>query len=68
MQRMHHLAQNDYEDFINMVVTARNAHYLFGNPQSFSDLLQSIKRSKQLKKDLWTKLFNTLSNTNTSNY
>jgi hypothetical protein len=68
---MHHLTPNDHEDFINMVITARNAFYYSGNMSSFSELLQNLKKSKACKKDLWSKIYNALANTSTnisSNY
>ena len=63
---MHHLTPSDHEDFISMVVTARNAFYYSDNMPCFSELLQNLKKSKACKKDLWSKIYNALANTNTN--
>jgi hypothetical protein len=68
MQKVHHINPNEHDDFISMVVTARNAFYFSGNINCFNELLQNLRKSKSCKKDLWTKLCNALANTNTSNY
>ncbi|XP_050072092.1 zinc finger SWIM domain-containing protein 8 homolog [Anopheles maculipalpis] len=56
-QKLYHLTIADYEDFTSTVLSARNAFQITpeGNAQ-FKDWLQSIKRSKSCKKELWTQI------------
>ncbi|XP_017776997.1 PREDICTED: zinc finger SWIM domain-containing protein 8 [Nicrophorus vespilloides] len=53
-QKLYHLTVGDYEDFVNIVLAARAAFQITpdGSAQ-FKEWLQSIKRSKSCKKDLW---------------
>lgn len=63
-QKLYHLTQADYEDFASIILAARAAFQITpeGSAQ-FKDWLQSIKRSKSCKKDLWTQI-NTALQTN----
>ncbi|XP_052901227.1 zinc finger SWIM domain-containing protein 8 homolog [Anopheles moucheti] len=56
-QKLYHLTMADYEDFTSTIISARNAFQITpeGNAQ-FKDWLQSIKRSKSCKKELWTQI------------
>uniref|UniRef100_A0A182K404 SWIM-type domain-containing protein n=1 Tax=Anopheles christyi TaxID=43041 RepID=A0A182K404_9DIPT len=56
-QKLYHLTIADYEDFTSTILSARNAFQITpeGNAQ-FKDWLQSIKRSKSCKKELWTQI------------
>ncbi|KAH8274690.1 hypothetical protein KR018_010054, partial [Drosophila ironensis] len=56
-QKLYHLTQGDYEEFASIVVAARAAFQITpeGSAQ-FKDWLQSIKRSKSCKKELWTQI------------
>ncbi|RNA04312.1 zinc finger SWIM domain-containing 8 [Brachionus plicatilis] len=56
MSKLHHLSQNEHEDFINMLLTARNIFFYSGNMNYFTDLLQNIRRSNKCKKDIWNKI------------
>lgn len=56
-QRIHHISNADYEEFVSIVCTARNAFYLApGGLVQFNELLQSLRRSKSCRKDLWTRI------------
>jgi hypothetical protein len=63
-QKLYHLTTADYEDFVTIVCAARAAFQITpeGNTQ-FKEWLQSIRRSKSCKKDLWTQI-NTALQTN----
>ncbi|XP_023294317.2 zinc finger SWIM domain-containing protein 8 homolog isoform X2 [Lucilia cuprina] len=56
-QKLYHLTPADYEDFASIIVAARAAFQITpeGSAQ-FKDWLQSIKRSKSCKKELWTQI------------
>lgn len=56
-QKLYHLTAGDYEDFVSIVCTARAAFQITpdGSTQ-FKEWLQSIRRSKSCKKDLWTQI------------
>lgn len=56
-QKLYHLTAADYEDFVNIVCAARTAFQITpeGSTQ-FKEWLQSIRRSKSCKKDLWTQI------------
>ncbi|CAF0728702.1 unnamed protein product [Brachionus calyciflorus] len=60
MSKLHHLSQNEHEDFINMLLTARNIFFYSGNMNHFSDLIQNLRRSNKCKKDIWNKICNAL--------
>ncbi|XP_063237726.1 zinc finger SWIM domain-containing protein 8 homolog isoform X2 [Bacillus rossius redtenbacheri] len=56
-QKLYHLTTGDYEDFVNIVCSARAAFQITpeGSTQ-FKEWLQSIRRSKSCKKDLWAQI------------
>ncbi|XP_068989198.1 zinc finger SWIM domain-containing protein 8 homolog isoform X2 [Neodiprion pinetum] len=56
-QKLYHLAAGDYEDFVSVVCAARAAFQITpeGHTQ-FKEWLQSIRRSKSCKKDLWAQI------------
>ncbi|XP_037937354.1 zinc finger SWIM domain-containing protein 8, partial [Teleopsis dalmanni] len=56
-QKLYHLTQADYEDFASIILAARAAFQITpeGSAQ-FKDWLQSIKRSKSCKKELWSQI------------
>ncbi|RZF44726.1 hypothetical protein LSTR_LSTR000678 [Laodelphax striatellus] len=62
--KLYHLTAADYEDFVSIVCSARAAFQITpeGNTQ-FKEWLQSIRRSKSCKKDLWSQI-NTALQTN----
>ncbi|KAL3877929.1 hypothetical protein ACJMK2_035570 [Sinanodonta woodiana] len=61
-QRIHHISQPEYDDFVSTICSARNAFYLTpGGMVQFQELLQSLRRSKSCRKDLWQRLMNGLS-------
>ncbi|XP_025100498.1 zinc finger SWIM domain-containing protein 8-like isoform X2 [Pomacea canaliculata] len=56
-QRIHHISNADYDEFVSIVCTARNAFYLApGGLVQFNELLQSLRRSKSCRKDLWQRI------------
>ncbi|XP_026286597.1 zinc finger SWIM domain-containing protein 8 homolog isoform X2 [Frankliniella occidentalis] len=56
-QKLYHLTSADYEDFVNIVCSARAAFQITPEgTQQFKEWLQSIKRSKSCKKDLWAQI------------
>ena len=60
-QRIHHIAVNDYDEFVTIVCSARNAFIMTpGGMVQFNELLQSLRRSKSCKKDLWQRIVNGL--------
>ncbi|XP_037921844.1 zinc finger SWIM domain-containing protein 8-like, partial [Hermetia illucens] len=62
-QKLYHLTQSDYEEFASIILAARAAFQITpeGNAQ-FKDWIQSIKRSKSCKKDLWAQINAALQN------
>ncbi|CAG9823361.1 unnamed protein product, partial [Phaedon cochleariae] len=56
-QKLYHLTAADYEDFVSIVCAARAAFQITpdGSAQ-FKEWLQSIRRSKSCKKDLWSQI------------
>lgn len=56
-QKLYHLTTADYDDFVNIVCAARAAFLITpeGSTQ-FKEWLQSIRRSKSCKKDLWAQI------------
>ncbi|CAB3372525.1 Hypothetical predicted protein [Cloeon dipterum] len=64
-QKLYHLTSTDYEEFVGIVVSARLAFQITpdGNAQ-FKEWLQSIRRSKSCKKDLWAQINQALQNSN----
>ncbi|CAG0915760.1 unnamed protein product [Notodromas monacha] len=56
-QRLYHITPGEYEDFVSIVRTARTAFQMtLGGPTQFQELLQSLKRSKFCKKELWHRI------------
>ncbi|KAK3090543.1 hypothetical protein FSP39_012583 [Pinctada imbricata] len=56
-QRIHHINQSEYEDFVSIMCSARNAFYLTpGGIVQFQELLQSLRRSKSCRKELWSRI------------
>ncbi|XP_033644058.1 zinc finger SWIM domain-containing protein 8-like [Asterias rubens] len=61
-QRMYHVTQPEYDDFINVVQSAQKAFVMApGGMAQFNDFLQSLRRLSPLKRELWTRLASTLS-------
>ncbi|XP_014261902.1 zinc finger SWIM domain-containing protein 8-like [Cimex lectularius] len=55
--KLYHLSPNEHEEFIGVVLAARSAFQVTPEgSQMFKDWLQTIRRSKSCKKDLWTQL------------
>ncbi|KAG4075704.1 hypothetical protein HA402_003529 [Bradysia odoriphaga] len=56
-QKLYHLTAADYEDFASIILAARAAFQITpeGNNQ-FKDWIQTIRRSKSCKKDLWAQI------------
>ena len=64
-QRMHHITQAEYDEFVSIVCSARNAFCMTaGGMVQFNELLQSLRRSKSCKKDLWQRIVNALATGN----
>ncbi|ESO89038.1 hypothetical protein LOTGIDRAFT_209983 [Lottia gigantea] len=60
-QRIHHITQADYDEFVSIVCRARNAFYMApGGMVQFTELLQSLRRSKSCRKELWQRIVNGL--------
>lgn len=60
-QKLYHLTTADYEMFTSTILSARNAFQITPDgPQQFKDWLQTIRRSKSCKKELWTQINNAL--------
>ncbi|XP_041362777.1 zinc finger SWIM domain-containing protein 8-like isoform X3 [Gigantopelta aegis] len=60
-QRIHHITHTDYDDFVSIVCSARNAFYMApGGVVQFNELLQSLRRSKSCRKELWQRIMNGL--------
>ncbi|ODM95377.1 Zinc finger SWIM domain-containing protein 8 [Orchesella cincta] len=56
-QKLYHITLADYEDFVSIVCTARQAFHLTPDGVSqFKEWLQNLRRSKACKKDLWTQI------------
>ncbi|XP_054168196.1 zinc finger SWIM domain-containing protein 8-like [Oppia nitens] len=62
--KMYHITPADYDEFVTIIRSARSAFQLTpgGNIQ-FNELLQSLRRSKSCKKDLWQHIANSLQTT-----
>ncbi|KAI5702884.1 hypothetical protein M8J75_005258 [Diaphorina citri] len=62
-QKLYHLSGADHEDFVSIVCSARNAYEINPNgAQQFKEWLQSIRKSKSCKKDLWQQIQTALQN------
>lgn len=58
---MFHIQQADHDEFVTTVLAARRAFQLTpGGMVQFNELLQSLRRSKSCKKELWSLLSNAL--------
>uniref|UniRef100_A0A1B6CIJ5 SWIM-type domain-containing protein n=2 Tax=Clastoptera arizonana TaxID=38151 RepID=A0A1B6CIJ5_9HEMI len=56
-QKLYHLTTSDYEEFVTIVCSARAAFSITPEGSSqFKEWLQSIRRSKSCKKDLWAQI------------
>ncbi len=62
--KMYHITPADYDEFVGIIRSARSAFQLTpgGNIQ-FNELLQSLRRSKSCKKDLWQHIASSLQTT-----
>ncbi|UYV61045.1 ZSWIM8 [Cordylochernes scorpioides] len=59
--KMYHITAGEYDEFVNIIRAARSAFQLTpGGHVQFNEFLQSIRRSKSCKKDLWQRIANTL--------
>ncbi|CAB0008630.1 unnamed protein product [Nesidiocoris tenuis] len=56
-QKLYHLSSAEHDEFINIVLSARAAfHITPEGAQQFKEWLQSIRRSKSCKKELWSQI------------
>jgi len=56
LYHIHH-SSNDYDDFLQLLLTARNAFCMLPSGiMQFNEILQTIHRSKTCKKELWQKI------------
>lgn len=56
-----HITSSDYDDFLGTLRTARNVYNMTpGGNIHFNDLLQSLKRTKSCKKELWQLINNAM--------
>lgn len=59
--KMYHITPGEYEEFVNIIRSARSAFQLTpGGMVQFNELLQSLRRSKSCKKELWQRIANSL--------
>ena len=64
-QRIHHISSSEYDDFVGIICSAQKAFCMSpGGPVQFNDLLQSLRRSKSCRKELWQKIVNGLTTGN----
>jgi hypothetical protein len=62
--RVHHITPSDYEEFVSIVCSARNAFCMApGGMVQFNEMLQGLRRSKSCKKELWQRIINGLHGT-----
>ena len=55
--KLNHIVGSDYDNFVETINAARKAYQLTpGGMVAFNELLQSLRRSKWCRKDLWTKI------------
>ncbi|KAG1663561.1 Zinc finger SWIM domain-containing protein 8 [Nymphon striatum] len=55
--RMFHITTTDFDDFISILRSAKTAFQMTpGGLVQFNELLQSLKRSKSCKKELWARI------------
>ncbi|XP_014289772.1 zinc finger SWIM domain-containing protein 8 homolog [Halyomorpha halys] len=56
-QKLYHLSSAEYDEFLNLVLSARAAFQITPEgSQQFKEWLQSIRRSKSCKKELWAQI------------
>ncbi|KAG8193595.1 hypothetical protein JTE90_000229 [Oedothorax gibbosus] len=59
--KMYHITPAEYDEFVSIIRSARTAFQLTpGGIVQFNELLQSLRRTKSCKKDLWQRIANTL--------
>lgn len=64
-QRIHHISSSEYDDFVGIICSAQKAFCMSpGGPVQFNELLQSLRRSKSCRKELWQKIVNGLTTGN----
>lgn len=56
-QRINHIQPADYDDFVSIIMSARIAFGSTGAAQ-FNEMMQSLKRHKSCKKELWQRMVN----------
>ncbi|WAQ97485.1 ZSWM8-like protein [Mya arenaria] len=60
-QRIHHINPSEYDDFVSIICSARNVFYITpGGMVQFQELLQSLRRTKSCRKELWQRIMNGL--------
>lgn len=60
-QRIHHINTSEYDDFVSIICSARNVFYITpGGMVQFQELLQSLRRTKSCRKELWQRIMNGL--------
>ncbi|CAG0886034.1 unnamed protein product [Cyprideis torosa] len=66
--RLYHITPTEYEEFVSIIRTARQAFQMTPTGMvQFNELLQSLRRSKSCKKELWTRINRCLSQGNSNN-
>ncbi|KAK9507025.1 hypothetical protein O3M35_008857 [Rhynocoris fuscipes] len=56
-QKLYHLSTAEYDEFVGIVISARAAFQITPEgTQQFKEWLQSIRRSKSCKKELWSQI------------
>ncbi|XP_078578412.1 zinc finger SWIM domain-containing protein 8-like isoform X2 [Branchiostoma floridae x Branchiostoma japonicum] len=56
-QKLFHITPTDYDEFVGIVRTARGAFCMTpGGMVQFNELLQSLRRSKSCKRELWQRI------------
>lgn len=64
-QRIHHISSSEYDEFVGIICSAQKAFCMSpGGPVQFNELLQSLRRSKSCRKELWQKIVNGLTTGN----
>ncbi|XP_035214833.1 zinc finger SWIM domain-containing protein 8-like isoform X3 [Stegodyphus dumicola] len=59
--KMYHITPAEYDEFVSIIRSARTAFQLTpGGIVQFNELLQSLRRTKSCKKELWQRIANTL--------
>src|SRR6218665_1956034 len=61
--RIHHITQVDYDEFVSIVCSARNAFCMTPDGLTqFNEMLQGLRRSKSCKRELWQRIISALHN------